>query len=129
MQPGSLGNGFYAALREVVDGIHARGVAHCDLRSRGNVMLGEDGRPYIVDFAASAFRGRGINPFTRWLFNQFVLADRNAVLLVKQRLSPELLTEAEKDELTRGLPYERPARLIGQSVRKLTRRLLTRRGD
>ena len=127
IEPGSLDNGFYADLRKAIDDMHARGVAHCDLRSRGNVMLGDDGRPYMVDFAACVFRGRGINPFFRWLFRQFVLADENAVLLIKQRLSPELLTDDEKAQLAQDLPYERPARFIGENVRKLTRRLLTRR--
>jgi len=127
LQPGVLDDGFYTALRSVVDSMHSRGVAHCDLRSRGNVMLGDDGRPYVVDFAACVYRGRGINPVSRWLFSQFVLADRNAVLRIKQRLSPELLTREEEAELSRPMPFERPARFIGGNVRKLTRRFLTRR--
>lgn len=127
IDPGLLDNEFYESLRSVIDAMHSRGVAHCDLRSRGNVMRGEDGRPYIVDFAACVYRGRGINPFTRWLFGQFVLADRNAVLLLKRRLTPDLLTEVEKAELDRPLPFERPARFIGENVRKLTRKLLTRK--
>ncbi len=50
---------FYTDLRHVIDDMHSRGVAHCDLRSRGNVMLGSDGRPYVIDFAACVFLGRG----------------------------------------------------------------------
>jgi serine/threonine protein kinase len=125
--PNALTDEFYAELRRVVDGIHSRGVAHCDLRSRGNVMLGEDGRPCVVDFAACVFLGRGLNPFFKWLFGQFVLADRNAVLRIKQRLSPQLLSDQEKTDLATPLPYERPARFVGESIRRLTRRLLTRR--
>ena len=128
IEPGTLTPEFYTRLREIVDQMHARGVAHCDLRSRGNVVLGDDGDPYIVDFAACVFRGRGLNPFIRWVFHQFVLADRNAALLIKKRLSPELLTDEDRDALATELPYERPARFIGENVRKLTRRLLTRRG-
>lgn len=122
-----LSNEFYTELRSVIDRIHARGVAHCDLRSRGNVMVGSDGRPYVIDFAACVFRGRGWNPFFRWLFGQFVLADRNAVLRIKKRISPQLLSDAEIAELETPLPYERPARAFGETVRKITRRLLTRR--
>ncbi len=127
IDPTKLDNAFYKRLREAVDAMHARGVAHCDLRSRGNVMLGDDGQPYLVDFAACVYRGLGINPFTRWLFGQFVLADRNAILRIKRRLSPDLLSEAEKAELEVPLPFERPARFVGENVRKLTRRLLTNR--
>ena len=127
VEPGTLEGDFYERLRQVIDAMHSRGVAHCDLRSRGNVMLGEDGQPYIVDFAACVFRGRGINPLTRWVFGQFVLADRNAVLLVKQRVSPELLTDEDRAALATELPFERPAKLIGENVRRLTRKLLTRK--
>ncbi len=123
---GVLTNDFYIKLRSVIDEMHSRGVAHCDLRSRGNVMLCDDGKPYVIDFAACVFRGRGINPFTRWLFNQFVLADNNAVLRIKNRLSPELITDEEKAELDTPLPLEIPARFVGNSIRKLTRKLLTK---
>jgi len=127
LEAGVLDAEFYAKMRRVVDTMHSRGVAHCDLRSRGNVMLGEDGLPYLVDFAACVFRGRGINPFFRWLFHQFVLADRNAIVRIKHRLSPELLTDNERAEASRPMPLERPARFIGHGIRNLTRKLLTRR--
>jgi hypothetical protein len=90
-------------------------------------MLGDDGKPYVVDFAACVYRGRGINPFLTWLFHQFVLADNNAVLRIKQRLSPELLTDEERTELNTPLSFEIPARFVGENIRKLTRKLLTRR--
>lgn len=120
-------NEFYSELRNVIDDMHAHGVAHCDLRSRGNVMLGDDGKPYVIDFAACVFRGRGLNPFIKWLFGQFVLADCNAVLRIKKRLSPDLLSDSEKTELATPLPFERPARVFGETVRKITRKLLTHR--
>jgi len=122
-----LSSEFYTDLRRVIDEMHAHGVAHCDLRSRGNVMVGDDGRPYVIDFGACVFLGRGLNPLFRWLFSQFVLADRNAVLRIKRRVSPELLSDAERAELAIPLPYERPARAFGEAVRRLTRKLLTRR--
>jgi len=127
IEPGTLTNEFYAQLRETIDAMHSRGVAHCDLRSRGNVMVGDDGSPYVVDFAACVFRGRGINPLFSWLFNQFVPADRNAVLRIKQRLSPELLTDEDRADLAISLPFETPARKFGETVRNLTRKFLTKR--
>ena len=127
VKPGVLDSSFYCDLQKIIDDMHSRGVAHCDLRSRGNVMLGDDSKPHVVDFAACVYRGRGINPFFRWLFKQFVIADENAILRIKQRLSPELLTEDEKQKLIKPLPFERSARFIGENIRKLTRKLLTRR--
>lgn len=126
IEPGMLKSEFYEKLRKVVDDIHRRGVAHCDLRSKGNVLLGLDGNPHIVDFAACAFKGWGINPFINWVFRLFVNADNNAVLRIKRRLSPELLTEQDKAELEIPLPFEKTAKQIGCFVRDMTRRLLTR---
>ncbi len=127
VQKGILDNNFYINLRRLVDDMHRCGVAHCDLRSRGNVMYGDDGLPYIVDFAACVYRGRGLNPFIRFLFEQFVKADENAVLRIKRRLSPELLSDEDNAELNTPLPFERPAVLIGENIRKITRKLLARR--
>ena len=123
---GTLNSDFYEELKTILHRTHDHGVAHCDLRSRGNVMLGDDGNPYVVDFAACVYRGRGINPFIRWLFSQFVLADNNAILRIKKRLSPDILTEDEKTELATPLPFEHSAQVFGQTVRNLTRRFLTR---
>lgn len=127
IESGVLTEDFYQNLHKVIDDMHSRGIAHCDLRSRGNVMLGDDGMPYVVDFAACVYRGRGINPFIKWLFNQFVLADNNAILRIKQRISPELMTEQDKTELAIPLPFEHSAKVLGETVRNITRKLLTRK--
>ncbi len=124
LDQGVLDSRFHADLRRVIDDIHSRGVAHCDLRCLGNTMLGDDGKPYLVDFTAAVFRGRGLNPFCRWVFRQFVLADRNAILRVKRRRSPELLTDEEKAELGAPQPLYRPAKIVSGVVRGLVRRLL-----
>ena len=119
----AVGNEFYAKLAKVVENIHSRGVAHCDLRSRGNVLVGENGEPYVVDFAACVYLGRGINPFTKWLFNQFVEADKNAVIRLKSKFSPGHLTEDEKAEISHPMPLEKQARAIGGFVRNVVRNL------
>ena len=41
---------FFERLSELVAAIHAHGIAHCDLRSRNNVLIEEQGAPCIVDF-------------------------------------------------------------------------------
>jgi len=122
----SLSNGFFDKLTEIVDEMHKKGVAHCDLRSRGNVILGEDGLPYVVDFAACVLKGRGLNPFINWLFARFCEADENAILRIKQRLAPELITDDERDILARPNRLERPAEFVGKTIRNITRFLLAR---
>lgn len=123
----ALPNDFYDALRAVVEAMHSAGIAHCDLRAVGNILVGSDGRPYLVDFAACAFRGRGINPITRRIFELFALADLNAVLRLKRRLSPQLLTEEDRAQLAQLLPFEKEARALSKGARKLIRLVLARR--
>jgi len=126
---GALAPEFFERFYRLIEDIHRRGVAHCDLRSRGNILLGPGGQPYIVDFVAHFKQGEPWNPLTRWMFRKFCEADRTSVARLKQALAPELLTEGEQAALARDrkTPLERVARMIGKSFRNLSRWLLTRR--
>lgn len=127
--PGPITEEFFDRLAEIVHAVHERGVTHCDLRSSGNVVMSEEGRPYVVDFAACVLRGRGHNPLINFLYRQFVLADDNAVLLLKRKHAPDSLRPEELERLAVPLPYERAATAIGKAFRNLARRLLTRRRE
>jgi hypothetical protein len=58
-RPWTFSPRFVERLREAVDGLHARGVAHLDLRHRGNVRAAPDGRPVLIDFDAALRFRRG----------------------------------------------------------------------
>ena len=58
---GALPTEFFQYFQEVVDAIHAHGVVHCDLKNRRNVVVGENYRPYLVDFT-TAFGRTGPPP-------------------------------------------------------------------
>lgn len=127
--PGGLPPEFYERFYRLVDRLHDAGIAHCDLRSQGNILIGADGEPHVVDFTAHFRRGRRWNPAARWLYAKFCEADRVAVARLKKSHAPELLNEAEKQALVRDrkTPLERGARFIGKSVRNLSRWFLTKR--
>lgn len=127
--PGGLTPGFFERFYRLVERLHAAGVAHCDLRSQGNILIGADGEPYLVDFTAHFRRPRSWNWPARWMFAKFCEADRVAVARLKQSHAPELLTEPELRALARDrkTALERGARFIGKSVRRLSRRLLTKK--
>jgi tRNA A-37 threonylcarbamoyl transferase component Bud32 len=81
-------------LRQLVGQIHARGVAHIDLRKRDNILVSEDGRPCIIDFNASlCFDPAGLA--ARFLFPFLRRIDDSALLKWKARLAPELLSPEE----------------------------------
>lgn len=44
---------FFESFEKLVARMHRRGIVHLDLRNLGNVLLGEDGKPYIIDFQSS----------------------------------------------------------------------------
>jgi hypothetical protein len=112
-----------------VERLHDYGVAHCDLRSQGNILVGADGEPHAVDFAAHFRRPRRWNLPARWMYAKLCEADRVAVARLKKTHAPELLTEAEHLSLRRDRKtwLERSARFFGKSVRNISRWLLTKR--
>ncbi len=121
----------FARLAALVAEMHARGIAHCDMRSASNILIAPDGEPYLVDFVAHFRRGSRWNPLWTWLFRQFCRADDGAVAKLKGRIAPHLLEPQERAMLENRSGLDRFARLIGGTVRDLSRGLLTsgRSGD
>ena len=118
---------FFERLYELVAAVHQRGVAHCDLRSPSNILIDEQGQPFVVDFVACVFRGGRWNLANRWLFGQFCRADRNAVAKLKSRVAPHLVTAQEKQNLGHTRRLDRVARALGKRIRAFSRALLTAR--
>jgi hypothetical protein len=44
---------FFSSLRRALRDMHVRGIAYVDLHKRENIVVGDDGRPYLVDFQIS----------------------------------------------------------------------------
>jgi hypothetical protein len=128
MPRGALPLEFFERFYRLVDEIHARGVAHCDLRSEGNILVNAAGEPCFVDFVAHLGRGPWWNPLQRWAFRRLCQADRVAVARLKRTHQPQWLTDQEKLWLARdrNTALERAARFLGRGIRDVSRRLLTR---
>jgi hypothetical protein len=116
---------FFERLRQLVDSIHARGVAHCDMRRSGNILVDSAGQPYLVDFVSCAFLRPWWHPLG-WLFPRLCQADRDAIIKLKHRVAPELLTEEERERLHHSL-VGRIARGFGALAREVFRFFLVRR--
>ncbi len=126
IQKGVLGNDFFERMIAVLNDIHEKGVTHCDLRSAGNTLITEDHQPWLVDFVASIHQSSRWNFIGRWIFDQFVAADYGAVLKLKKRLAPQLLTEDELARLEHPRSIiERIGRKLGRSVRFVTKNLFS----
>jgi hypothetical protein len=45
-----LEDSFFPALRSLLAAVHFRGIAYVDLHKRENILVGQDGEPYLIDF-------------------------------------------------------------------------------
>lgn len=78
---------FADQLAAAVAEMHARGVAHLDLRHRSNVLADEKGRPVLIDFAsAMCFRPGSLG--ARWLLPLLGWFDGRAVAKWRVRVEP-----------------------------------------
>ena len=111
---------FFEKLRRLIERIHERGLAHCDLKRAPNILCGHDGKPYIVDWSASISRSEfRLFPFNL-LYRRFLLDDFNAITKIQLRHCPENVTSEEKRHYDHR---SRPEKLI-RSIRNKARALL-----
>jgi predicted Ser/Thr protein kinase len=69
---------WFALLLETLKACHGRGVAHGDLKRKSNLLAGDDGRPWIIDFGLTVVRKEGFHPINHRLFSFFRQLDLNA---------------------------------------------------
>lgn len=65
--PGHLSVDFFLALEAAVRTMHARGIAHLDLRNRGNVLVDAAQRPVLIDFQSHVRLPRWFPALARFL--------------------------------------------------------------
>jgi len=119
---GTLPPQFFERLREVVNGIHARGIVHCDIKNRSNIVVTEDLQPYLVDFASAFAREGPLAPLRRFAYERFRVDDLRAV--VKARLLVGRIgDEADADFAFRRGLAERTVRALRDAARRVFKRL------
>lgn len=91
---------FWTALEKVLDEVHRRRIVHLDLRHKGNILISDEGKPFLIDFNSSFSFAKGW-PLNSLLFPLLVRIDRGGFLKLKERVAPSLLTSEERAFLTR----------------------------
>lgn len=104
-----VGDEFFARLRTMLDDLHGRGMAYVDLEKRENILVGTDGRPWLIDFQIS-FPGPDLDPaidrrrgpgamcrlvprgLRQYLLSKLQQADRYHLLKHQRRHRPDTLT-------------------------------------
>ncbi len=120
---------FFDELAALLDVLHKRHMAYVDLNKRQNILVGQDGRPYLIDFQISLWLPptgwRGLAPL-RWLLRRFQDGDRYHCLKHKRRLRPDLLNPEERAVAERVGFWIRLHRLVARPLTQLRRGLLRR---
>jgi serine/threonine protein kinase len=118
-----LSEAFFQALQRTIEDFHRRGIAHCDLKNASNVLVGNDGMPYIVDWNASIsereFRFFPLN----LIYRRFVLDDNAAITKLKLQYLPDLLTPEEKRRYEHRSVAERGVRAVRDFLREIFKRI------
>lgn len=107
---------------QLVADMHNLGWAHGDLR-RTNILMDEDERPYLIDFATAWNAPEGAWPLRKWLFRRWQRVDLTNMARIKEAYCPDYLTENDK-----ALLCDRPKHLsVGRFIRKKLYRPLKRK--
>ena len=118
---------FFDELMSLVRTLHARHIAYVDLNKRQNILLGDDGRPYLIDFQISLWlppTGWRRWSAVRWFLARFQHGDNYHCLKHKRRLRPELLTPEEEQTVSRLSFWIRLHRWVARPLTQLRRRVL-----
>lgn len=88
---------FFEDLRRIIDEIHSRDIFYVDLNKLGNMICGNDGRAYLIDYQISLEMPKlaGLLAVTKKLFEQLKREDLYYLYKHKSRFHPALMTEQE----------------------------------
>lgn len=108
---------YFEALEETVRHVHARGIAHLDLRNRGNILVTSDWKPVLIDFQSHLSLGaipRPMRPF-------FERIDLSGVYKYWAKIHPESLGPERAALLARAERWRRLWPLRGYAGFKRSR--------
>jgi hypothetical protein len=89
---------FFGEARKLVAQIHARGIAYVDMNKKANLIIGEDGRPHLVDFQISwDLHELGDNVITRAILRWLQQEDWYHIAKHHSRFRPDELTPEERE--------------------------------
>ena len=116
---------FFPDLAATLAELHRRGAAYVDLHKRENILVGDDGRPYLIDFQISHAPRRAFWPMSRVL-KRLQMSDWYHLDKHYARLRPDQFGKNPEAVAAARPWWIRLHRLVAQPFRSLRRRLLSR---
>ena len=110
---------FYKGLLKIILNLHLAGVAHADMKRRGNVLVSPEQRPFMIDFGTAVAKNDRGGWFNRWFFKQARQFDYNAWIKLKYRRDYDSIAP-EDQPYYRPTLLERLARLVRRGWRTVT---------
>jgi predicted Ser/Thr protein kinase len=107
---------FYDRALEIIEALHARGVAHVDLKRRDNILVAAGEQPLLLDFGLAVLRESGFHPWNHYLYGLACRLDLNAWIKHKYRDRREEMTEQDHQRY-RPMLYESLWRWLRRIVR------------
>jgi hypothetical protein len=121
---GALPDDFFPGLENIISQVHERRIFYLDLNKRGNIILGDDGRPYLIDFQVCLRIGkrRGLSGLIAdRVFNGLIREDIYHLYKHKRYFQPHLMTQEELSRAKRTRFNEGLNRYVGSPYRKVKR--------
>ncbi|HUU82533.1 MAG TPA: hypothetical protein VM243_03415 [Phycisphaerae bacterium] len=112
---------FFTRLSAILAELHRRGIAYVDLEKPTNVLVADDGKPYLVDFQISWPWPLGWfvrTPLAAWLCRRLQQADLYHLRKLRRRFRPDQMSPRE---LAQSYHRPWPVRLHARLTRPLTR--------
>ncbi len=123
----SIADDFFDRLVDLIRSLHQRGMSYVDANKRDNVIVGHDGRPYLVDFQISwRPNGRASTRLSRRALLFMQRMDFYHLYKHKSRLRPDLMRPHEWQLRRHPGLLLRLHRLIGVPFRNFRRTTLRR---
>jgi len=120
-------DGFFRELEHVIAVLHERDIAYVDANKMSNILVGDDGRPYLIDFQISFdLATMGDHRLSRWLLARFKREDNYHILKHKRRLSPHELTRDERERTKSVSWFIRLHRMIANPYKRFRRHIVRR---
>jgi len=120
---------FFPRLAALLAAVHAHDMAYVDLEKRENILVGDDGKPYLIDFQISFMLPAGRwkrSRLARFLLRRLQESDRYHLLKHHRRHRPDQLTPEQLAASRRRPIYIDLHRYLFRPWTLLRRRTLTR---